>query len=119
MKVKKKSKVPTLPKYKRTIEWDDDDQIWVVIFPELPGCSTHGKTIEEAVQNADDALKLYLESLAARGIQAPEPVSTLKASGKFMVRTNPELHKRLLVMASNKEKSMNKLVEEILENGAE
>ena len=36
--------------YSMVIEWDDRDDIFVVTVPELPGCRTHGKTYEEAVQ---------------------------------------------------------------------
>lgn len=112
--MKTKSKKASVAKYKRTVEWDEDDQIWVVKFPELPGCSTHGATAEEAMKNGDEALALYLESLKARGIQPPAPISMIKASGNFMIRTTPELHKKLMIRAEEKETSMNKLFEEIL-----
>jgi predicted RNase H-like HicB family nuclease len=29
--------------------------------PELPGCHTHGRTVEEAMRNLKDAVQLYLE----------------------------------------------------------
>jgi predicted RNase H-like HicB family nuclease len=114
---KKKSQVALKAKYKHSIEWDEEDKIWVVRFPELPGCSSHGATVEEAVKNGEEALALYLEACASQGIEVPQPISLVKASGKFMVRTRPEIHKRLLKMAADKNKSMNKLVEEILEDG--
>ncbi len=31
--------------------------------PELPGCHTHGKTIEEAMENLKDAIHLYLDTI--------------------------------------------------------
>ena len=31
--------------------------------PELPGCHTHGKTIQEAMTNLKDAINLYLETI--------------------------------------------------------
>jgi hypothetical protein len=39
-----------IKRYSMIIEWDDDDKIYVVTVPELPGCMTHGHTYEEAIQ---------------------------------------------------------------------
>ncbi len=39
----------------------------VVSAPALPGCHTHGETLEEAEQNMREAIAVYLESLAAEG----------------------------------------------------
>ena len=36
---------------------------YTVFVPELPGCITYGKTLEEAYQMAKDAIKAYLYSL--------------------------------------------------------
>jgi predicted RNase H-like HicB family nuclease len=35
--------------------------------PELPGCISQGKTIEEATENVREAIQGYLEVLAERG----------------------------------------------------
>jgi predicted RNase H-like HicB family nuclease len=45
---------------------------YVVTVPALPGCVTEGDTLEEALDNARDAITLYVESLAARGLTIPE-----------------------------------------------
>ena len=33
--------------------------------PELPGCHTHGKTVNEALENLKDAVQLYLDTVWA------------------------------------------------------
>ena len=38
---------------------DEGYSIWV---PGLPGCWSQGKTVEEAMENIKDAIKLYLET---------------------------------------------------------
>ena len=53
------------------IQWDDEDNIYVVTVPELPGCRTHGKTYEEAVQQGQDAIESWI--LAALEDNAPIP----------------------------------------------
>ena len=46
--------------YSMIIQWDERDNIFVVTVPELPGCQTHGKTYEEAVQQGKDAMESWL-----------------------------------------------------------
>ncbi len=41
--------------------------------PQLPGCMSHGKTQEEALQNLADAKRLYLETRLELGMEIPEP----------------------------------------------
>lgn len=44
---------------------------YTVIVPSLPGCITYGKTLEEANQMAEEAIKLYLSSLEKHGEPIP------------------------------------------------
>jgi antitoxin HicB len=45
---------------------------YLAYFPALPGCNTWGKTHEEAIKYAEEALTLYLETLIAHGDPIPE-----------------------------------------------
>jgi predicted RNase H-like HicB family nuclease len=45
---------------------------YVVTVPALPGCVTEGDTLEEALDNARNAIELYVESLVARGLPVPD-----------------------------------------------
>jgi predicted RNase H-like HicB family nuclease len=47
-----------------------------VRFPDLPGCMTTGRTLEEARERAIDALTLHVAQMMERGETVPEP-STL------------------------------------------
>ena len=44
-----------------------------VWFPDLPGCTSAGDDIDEALRNAPEALELYAESFAADGKPLPRP----------------------------------------------
>lgn len=46
-----------------------------VSFPDLPGCMTAGRTLDEARALAEDALALHLSGMADDGEAAPEPSS--------------------------------------------
>ncbi|HEX6349357.1 MAG TPA: type II toxin-antitoxin system HicB family antitoxin [Candidatus Dormibacteraeota bacterium] len=50
----------------------DLDGGYTVTVPALPGCITQGETVEECVANAQEAIGLYLEDLAASGEPIPE-----------------------------------------------
>ncbi len=45
----------------------DEDGMYVVSVPALPGCHTEGRTLEEAKAMAVDAIQGYCESLLAHG----------------------------------------------------
>lgn len=42
---------------------EHDDHGYYAWCPELPGCHTQGDTLEEARNNAREAIEVYLESL--------------------------------------------------------
>jgi predicted RNase H-like HicB family nuclease len=52
-----------------------------VRFPDLPGCTSAGDDIDEALRNAPEALELYAESFEADGKPMPRPrtLTELKA----------------------------------------
>ena len=49
----------------------DEGGYWVEV-PALPGCFSQGETLDEAVQNARDAIESHLESLTDAGGDIPE-----------------------------------------------
>ena len=46
----------------------DEDGVWVVECPSIPGCVSQGKTKDEALENVKDAIRLCLEVRAERGM---------------------------------------------------
>lgn len=46
----------------------DEDGIWVVECPSIPGCVSQGQTKEEALENVREAIVLCLEVRAERGL---------------------------------------------------
>ena len=59
--------------YSMLIQWDEEDKIYVVSVPELPGCRTHGKTYEEAIKNALEVIELWLETARDLEWEIPKP----------------------------------------------
>ncbi len=61
---------------KLTITLDrDEDGVWVVECPTIPGCVSQGMTKEEAIENIKDAIKLCLEVRAERGMPLTDEVN--------------------------------------------
>lgn len=46
----------------------DEDGVWVVECPSIPGCVSQGATKEEALANIRDAIKACLEVRSERGM---------------------------------------------------
>jgi predicted RNase H-like HicB family nuclease len=59
--------------YSMNIQWDEDDQVFVVTVPELPGCRTHGATYEEAVRQGQDAIASWVMVATELGRPIPAP----------------------------------------------
>jgi len=46
----------------------DEDGVFVVECPSIPGCVSQGKTKEEALENISDAIRLCLQVRAEKGM---------------------------------------------------
>jgi predicted RNase H-like HicB family nuclease len=60
-------------KYRILIE-QDEDSMFVAECPSLPGCVSQGKTRTEAIENIQDAIKGYLESLKKHNEPVPPAI---------------------------------------------
>lgn len=60
-------------RYSMRIQWSEEDQAYIVDVPELPGCTTHGATYEEAVTRAQDAMRAWIDGHRAAGYPIPLP----------------------------------------------
>lgn len=64
--------------YSLLIQWSEEDQLYLVTLPEFAVIAmqpcTYGKTYEEAVQNAQEAIASYLEYCEDEDINPPSPV---------------------------------------------
>ena len=60
-------------KYEVIIYWSDEDQAFVAEVPELPGCTAHAATQGAALSNAQDAIRLWVDTAKEFGDPIPEP----------------------------------------------
>eukprot|EP00825_Cyclidium_porcatum_P002506 TRINITY_DN11154_c0_g1_i1.p1 TRINITY_DN11154_c0_g1~~TRINITY_DN11154_c0_g1_i1.p1 ORF type:complete len:144 (-),score=2.40 TRINITY_DN11154_c0_g1_i1:23-454(-) len=62
-------------RYPIAIEQGGDDQAFGVVVPDLPGCFSAGDTLDEAVDNAKEAIEFWLETVIDDGGAVPSPKS--------------------------------------------
>jgi predicted RNase H-like HicB family nuclease len=62
-------------KYQMVIQWSDEDECFLVAFPDFPGQKwrTHGDTYESAVTNGIEALESLIMAYEMTGEPLPEP----------------------------------------------
>ncbi len=53
-----------------------EDGVYIVDVPALPGCHTFGSTLEEALANAREAIELVILTLKDRGEPIPPDIAT-------------------------------------------
>jgi len=61
-----------MQRYEIIIYWSDEDQVFVVEAPELPGCMAHGTTEESALKNVKEAMLLWIDTARDYGDPIPE-----------------------------------------------
>jgi len=60
-------------RYPIAIEPGDAKHAYGVIVPDLPGCFSAGDTLDEAIDNAKEAIELWLETVIDDGGAVPGP----------------------------------------------
>ena len=66
-----------MDKFEMIIYWSEDDDSFIVEVPELSGCMADGLTYIEAVENAETAIKLWIEVAKELGREIPKPKGKL------------------------------------------
>lgn len=93
----------------------DEEGDFVARIDELPGCTAHGKSPQEALENLEESKLLWITDCIEGGEPVPEPaVEESLPSGKWVQRVPKGLHKKLSSIAKREGVSLNQLVTSIL-----
>ena len=60
-------------KYEIIIFWSEEDKSYVAEVPELPGCMADGLTYQDALSNAEQTIREWIETASALGRTIPRP----------------------------------------------
>src|SRR3990167_7787417 len=105
--------VDRMTKYPIEVFWSDEDDGYIAVVPDLPGCNAWGKTEADAIREAHDAVAAWIK--AARNMKRPipkpsQPADELAYSGKFLMRVPKRLHAEMARAAKAQGVSLNQYV---------
>ena len=99
-----------------TVLIDGEPSAYGVVFPDLPGCTAMGDTIEEALSDAGEALRDWMATFTANGSAPPEPrtAAAIVADPEFAedLRAGAQLASVALVRTSGKPARANMTLDE-------
>lgn len=96
--------------YKFNLAWSLEDEGYIATCPEFEGLSAFGETAEEALAEAQTALKLFVETFKEKAVTLPEPETVHNYSGQFRVRLAKSLHAQAARLAAEDGISLNQFV---------
>ena len=64
-----------MQKYSISIHYSEEDSCYVAAVPELFGCMAHGDSYNEAMEEVQVAMKLWLEIAEEHGDVIPKPLT--------------------------------------------
>lgn len=100
-------------RYPAEVFWSDDDEGFIAVARDLPGCSAFGETRLEALDEFDHAVEAWIQAAQAAGNPVPEPSvrsAEPRHSGKLLVRLPRTLHSKLAEEAEREAVSLNQYV---------
>ena len=62
-----------MDKYEIILYWSEEDKVFIAEVPEIPGCMAHGDTLELALANAKEAIRLWIDTAREFGDPIPAP----------------------------------------------
>jgi len=94
-------------RYMKIVEWSDEDGCFVGSAPPLIGPCCHGKDEAKVYAQLCRIVEEWVEILESDGRELPEPLAGKKFSGKFVLRVEPAIHRRLAAKALAAGESLN------------
>jgi predicted RNase H-like HicB family nuclease len=107
------NQVTDAARYPANVFWSDEDEGYIAVAPDLPGCSAFGETQSQALSELHEAIAAWVEAARSAGNTVPRPsrpsVEPL-ASGKVLLRMPRSLHAELVQGAKRDNVSLNHYV---------
>jgi antitoxin HicB len=105
--------------YRMEISFDAESGVWVIRYPELPGCTAHGHSPEEAIALGSEAKALWIETALEESEPVPRPLGEPEYSGKLVLRLPKTLHEAAVRTAEREGVSLNAYLIQIVAEGVQ
>jgi len=93
---------------------EDKGKPWTSSVEELPGCTSQGKTSEEALGGIQSAMAKWIAVALEEGREIPEPRSATSHSGRLLLRMPRTLHADLTRASEREGVSLNQFITDVL-----
>jgi antitoxin HicB len=93
---------------------EDKGKPWTASVEELPGCTAHGRTSEEALGAIEAAMANWIAVAREKGREIPEPRSATSHSGRLLLRMPRTLHADLTRASEREGVSLNQFITDVL-----
>ena len=60
-------------RYEVMVYWSQEDDCFIALVPELPGCAADGRTYQETMANVEIIIREWIETAQELGRSVPEP----------------------------------------------
>src|SRR5579872_7021582 len=97
-------------KYTYRVMWSEEDKNYVGLCAEFPSLSWLDKSQDDAFEGIRRIVAETIADMKSHHEPIPEPLSSKKFSGKFIVRVPAELHRELAVEAQENNISLNRYI---------
>ena len=94
-------------RYTKIVEWSEADGCFVGSAPPLIGPCCHGRDEAKVYAELCRIVEEWIETLEKDGSALPEPLGKKEFSGRFVLRVEPALHRRLAAKALAAGESLN------------
>jgi predicted RNase H-like HicB family nuclease len=96
--------------YTYRARWSPEDGEYVGLCAEFPSLSWLSETAHEAIAGIEALVADVVEDMRRSGEPIPRPLTERTYSGRFGVRTSPDVHESLSIEAAEQGVSLNQLV---------
>ena len=94
-------------RYTKLVEWSDEDKCFIGRCPELMLGGIHGTDEAKVYAELCVAVEEMIALIHADGQEMPHPLGKKGFSGKFVLRVEPAIHRRLAAKALAAGESLN------------
>ena len=94
-------------RYAKFVEWSDEDLCFIGRCPGLFAGAVHGSDEAAVYKDLCETVEEWVELLHKDGAALPEPLPGKAFSGRFVLRVEPALHRRLAAKALAAGESLN------------
>jgi predicted RNase H-like HicB family nuclease len=97
-------------RYTYRVTWSPEDGEYVGVCAEFPSLSWLEEDPDQAFRGIRRLVRRVIADMKANGESIPEPLAAKTYSGKFQVRTTPDVHRKLAIEAAEAGVSLNRLI---------